>query len=111
MNRYVLQTLCYLTKEKNEETKHTCFLTHRDVHPDCHIGCVCREHSYTADGTLKLDNANFGVPTDCAVAPTSGVTDIDDVAAGTDDDVRIGVIPTKELGLKSNAKRRTRCLH
>ena len=56
-----------------------------------------------ANGDIAPSDANFGVSTDCTIAPTSGVVDIDDVnGSATDDDVRIGVLPIKELGLKAN---------
>ncbi len=51
-----------------------------------------------ASRTAAIGSAGYGVATDCTAAAPAGTTDISTIA-GTADDVRIGVIPTRTLNL------------
>lgn len=52
-----------------------------------------------ASRTLAESSASFGTSTDCAAAATAGVADIPAVSAQPEDEIRIGMVPFRELGL------------
>lgn len=57
-----------------------------------HIPCPARR-------TLAESNASFGTSTDCTAAAPAGTTDVDADSALPEDQIRIGMIPFRELGL------------